>query len=98
MTATPGLSVHWQWHAAAYKNFTSDYNAIAAKPVDDNKASIYQTSDQCGTPEGTDPSTGKPWKSFVEGGASGGGGGNYTDSGSSTLQFPPCVCPDALTN
>jgi hypothetical protein len=93
-TATPGLSINWQWHAAAYSEFTSDYTLINPKPVDDNKASIYQTSDQSGTPEGTDPSTMKQWKNFVEGGASGGGGGNYTGSGSSTIQFPPCVCPN----
>jgi hypothetical protein len=91
-TATPGLSVNWQWHAAAYSDFTSDYNSIAPKPVDDNNASIYKNSDHAGTPEGTDSVSGKPWKNFVEGGGSGGGGGNYCGSGSSTIQFSPCVC------
>jgi hypothetical protein len=92
-TSTPGLSVAWQWHAANYSNFTSDYNSIAPKPTDDNHVSIYQNSDHAGTPEGTDPVSGKLWKQFVVGGASGGGGANYTGSGSSTIQFPPCVCP-----
>ena len=92
-TDTQGVNISWQWHAANYKNFTSDYNSIAPKPVDDTKASIYKNSDHAGTPEGTDPVSGKPWKSFVVGGASGGGGSNYTGSGSSTISFPPCVCP-----
>jgi len=93
-TDTVGLSVTWQWHAANYSNFTSDYNSIAPKPTDDNSASIYKNSDHAGTPEGTDLISGKSWKSFVVGGASGGGGGNYTGSGSSTIQLTPCVCPN----
>jgi hypothetical protein len=93
-TDTAGLSVNWQWSAANYANFTSDYNSIAAKPTDDNQASAYKNSDHAGTPEGTDPSTMKGWKNNVVGGASGGGGGNYTGSGSSTISFKPCVCPN----
>ncbi len=91
---TAGVNLNWQWSAANYSNFTSDYNAIAAKPTDDNQKSIYKNSDHAGTPEGTDPVSGKAWKTFVAGGASGGGGGNYTGSGSSTISFPPCVCPN----
>jgi len=90
---TPGLKVDWQWHAANYSDFTADYNSIAPKPTDDNHVSIYQNSDHAGTPEGTDPISGKLWKSFVVGGASGGGGANYTGSGSSTISFSPCDCP-----
>jgi hypothetical protein len=93
-TDTAGISLNWQWHAAAYSNFTSDYNSLAPKPTDDNKASIYKNSDLAGTPEGTDPVSMKAWKSFVEGGASGGGGANYTGSGSSTISVTPCVCPN----
>jgi hypothetical protein len=93
-TDTVGLSVAWQWSAANYSNFTSDYNSIAPKPTDDNSASIYKNSDHAGTPEGVDSISGKSWKSFVVGGASGGGGGNYTGSGSSTIQLTPCVCPN----
>jgi hypothetical protein len=92
-TATAGLKVNWQWSAANYGNFTSNYNSIAPKPTDDNNASTYKNSDHAGTPEGTDSVSGKLWKTFVVGGASGGGGGNYTGSGSSTLSFAPCVCP-----
>lgn len=94
-TDTSGVNLQWQWSAANYSNFTSNYNSIAPKPTDDNNASIYKgNSDHAGTPEGTDPVTMKTWKSFVVGGASGGGGGNYTGSGSSTINVTPCVCPN----
>jgi hypothetical protein len=91
---TAGLSVNWQWHAAAYSLFNSDYNSIMVKPVDDNHKSAYQNSNHAGTPEGTYAGSGIPLKTYVIGGASGGGGGNYTGSGSSTIKFPPCVCPN----
>jgi hypothetical protein len=93
-TDTAGVNLNWQWSAANYSNFTSDYDSIAPKPTDDNQKSIYQNSDHAGTPEGTDPVSGKLWKTFVVGGASGGGGGNYTGSGSSTISVTPCVCPN----
>lgn len=71
-----GLTVNWQWASAVYSSFNSDYNALGVKPVDDNKASIYQNSDHAGTPEN--------FKDFVIGGAMGGGGSNYTGSLSGT--------------
>jgi hypothetical protein len=73
---TSNLSVNWQWAAAVYTQFIADYDALAVKPVDDNKASQYQNSDHAGTPEN--------YKTFVIGGASGGGGSNYTGSLSAT--------------
>ncbi len=72
----PGLTVNWQWAAAVYTSFDTDYNALGVKPVDDNKASEYKNSDHAGTPEN--------FKPFVTGGASGGGGSNYTGSYSAT--------------
>jgi hypothetical protein len=48
---TPGVSLNWQWAAAAYKSFSSDYNALGVKPVDDSKASQYKNADHAGTPE-----------------------------------------------
>jgi len=72
----PGLTVNWQWAAAVYTSFDTDYNALGVKPVDDNKASEYKNSDHAGTPEN--------FKPFVTGGASGGGGSNYTVSYSAT--------------
>ena len=71
-----GLTVNWQWGAAAYTNFDADYNSLGVKPVDDNKASQYKNSDHAGTPEN--------FKSFVIGGATGGGGSNFTGSYSGT--------------
>jgi hypothetical protein len=59
-----GLTVNWQWAAAAYTSFDTDYNAVGVKPVDDNKGSEYKNSDHAGTPEN--------FKSFVTGGATGG--------------------------
>jgi len=71
-----GLTINWQWAAAVYTSFATDDNALGVKPVDDNKASIYKNSDHAGTPEN--------YKSYVIGGATGGGGANYTGSLSAT--------------
>jgi hypothetical protein len=71
-----GLTVNWQWAAAAYTSFGTDYNALGVKPVDDNQASIYKNSDHAGTPEN--------FKTSVIGGARGGGGSNFTGSYSAT--------------
>jgi len=73
---TPGLTLNWQWGAAVYTNFGVDYNSLGVKPVDDNNASQYKNSDHAGTPEN--------FKSFVIGGARGGGGSNFTGSNSGT--------------
>jgi hypothetical protein len=80
---TPGISVQWQWSAAVYNNplFGADYNQLGVKPVDDNKASIYQNSDHAGTPE--------YFEAFVVGGATGGGGSNFTGSYSGTAACVP---------
>jgi hypothetical protein len=72
----PGLTVNWQWAAAAYTSFDTDYNDLGVKPVDDNKASQYKDSDHAGTPEN--------FKADVVGGARGGGGSNFTGSYSGT--------------
>jgi hypothetical protein len=71
-----GLTVNWQWGAAVYTSFDTDYNAVGVKPVDDNKASLYKNSDHAGTPEN--------FKASVTGGATGGGGSNFTGSYSAT--------------
>ncbi len=85
-TDTAGISMQWQWAAAAYSSFSTDYNAIGVKPVDDNKASQYQNSDHAGTPEN--------FESNVTGGATGGGGSNYTGSYSGTVSLAlPVVQP-----
>jgi hypothetical protein len=73
---TANVTVNWQWAAAVYSNFSSNPAALGVKPVDDNHLGSYQNSDHAGTPEA--------FKSFVTGGATGGGGSNFTGSYSGT--------------
>jgi hypothetical protein len=86
---TAGLSVNWQWAAAVYTQFGTDYNALGVKPVDDNQASVYKNSDHAGTPEN--------FRSSVTGGARGGGGSNFTGSLSATAQVQPDVLSASLS-
>jgi hypothetical protein len=93
--ADASVSVNWQWAAAVYTQFAVDGNGLEVKPVDDNHVSVYQNSDHAGTPEA--------YKSSVIGGATGGGGSNYTGSYSGTLSVTPqqpcanvtCTAPDS---
>jgi hypothetical protein len=71
------VNVNWQWAAAVYTNFTTAYNALGVKPVDDKVQNPYLNADHAGTPEN--------FKQFVIGGATGGGASNYTGSLSSTV-------------
>lgn len=82
-TDTAGVSLNWQWAAAVYTAFSTEYQHIGVKPVDSSTASVYQNSDHAGTPES--------YKSFVTGGARGGGGSNYTGSYSATAYVVPVV-------
>jgi hypothetical protein len=85
-TDVSGVSMQWQWAAAVYNSFNPNYASLGVKPVDDTKASQYQNSDHAGTPES--------YKTYVIGGASGGGGSNYTGSYSGTVSLPvPVVQP-----
>jgi hypothetical protein len=72
---TPGLKLNWQWSAAVYTNLSSDPAALGVKPTDTATAQ-YANSDHAGTPEN--------YKTFVIGGARGGGGSNFTGSYSAT--------------
>lgn len=82
-TDTTGVSLQWQWEAAVYSTLSADYTQLGVKPVDDNKVSQYQNSDPAGTPEN--------YKTYVTGGAMGGGGSNYTGSHSGTTSVNPVV-------
>ena len=75
-SASVPLTVQWQWAAAVYTSFTQNYNQLGVKASDDNHFPPYQNSDHAGTPEN--------YKSYVTGGARGGGGSNYTGSLSGT--------------
>jgi len=91
-TDTSGISMQWQWAAAVYTSFNTNYSGLGVKPVDDNKASQYQNSDHAGTPEN--------YKTHVTGGAAGGGGSNYTGSysGTASLSVPVVQAPTANPN
>lgn len=67
-SSTAALSVDWQWSAAAYSEFSNDYNDLGVLAVDGSR--------QSGTPMN--------FRSFVIGGARGGGGSNFTGSNSAT--------------
>jgi PEP-CTERM motif-containing protein len=62
------VSIDWQWSAAVYTEFNSDYNNLGVLSVDDGG--------QSGTPTN--------YERFVTGGARGGGGSNFTGSNSAT--------------
>ncbi len=83
LTDTPGVNVSWQWAAAVYTAFGTDFDLLGVKPTDDPKASVYRNSDHAGTPEA--------FKAFVTGGARGGGGSNFTGSYSATGSVTPCL-------
>jgi hypothetical protein len=85
-SCTPGLTIQWQWAASVYANagfLAGGYEGLGVKPVDDNQASSYKNSDHAGTPEN--------FRSFVIGGARGGGGSNFTGSYSGTSSCVPMV-------
>jgi Carboxypeptidase regulatory-like domain len=80
---TSGVTVKWQWAAAAYQSFSSNYNALDVKPVDGRKLSAFANSDLAGTPEA--------FKKDVVAGALGDGGTDYTGSFTSTASVKPPV-------
>jgi hypothetical protein len=82
----PGVDIHWQWSAAAYTSFSTNYNALGIKPTDAPGASLYLNSDHAGTPEA--------YRSFVVGGATGGGGSNATGSYSGTADVSLPASPE----
>lgn len=65
-----GVTLQWEWSAAVYTTFSTDYNALGVKPVSANTENPYNNNDIAGTPEN--------FKAFVTDGARGGGGSNYT--------------------
>lgn len=81
-TDRPGVKLDWQWSAAVYTTFSTNYNALGVKPVDSSTQNPYNNSDHVGTPEN--------YKTYVVSGARGGGGSNYTGSWSATGGAEPC--------
>jgi hypothetical protein len=70
------FSIQWQWGAAVYASFNSDYNALGVKPLNSATLDDYQNGDPAGTPES--------FKSQVIPGATGNGGTDWTGSYSPT--------------
>jgi hypothetical protein len=70
-SSDPNISGSWQWDAAVYNTFSTDYNALGVLAADGGR--------QSGTPVNFEP--------FVVGGARGGGGSNFTGSNSATGHF-----------
>jgi hypothetical protein len=81
----PGATVSWTWSAAVYTSFSTLYNTLGVKATDSNQYLPYMNSDHAGTPEN--------FKSFVVGGATGGGGSNYTGSLCSSHSVPDLPVP-----
>ncbi len=82
-STAPGVEVEWKWAAAVYTEFSTDYNGLGVKVTDDTHGDIYANSHHAGTPEN--------FRSFVVGGARGGGGSNWTGSlsGTAKVKNPP---------
>jgi hypothetical protein len=76
-STAPSASINWKWGAAVYPASLplTDYTLLDVKPTHTNACGI-PNSDHAGTPEAI--------KSSVIGGATGGGGSNFTGSWSGT--------------
>jgi hypothetical protein len=74
----PGVSISWQWGAAVYTNFSTNYNSLGVTPIDGGR--------QSGTPVNFEGS--------VTGGARGGGGSNFTGSNSATGHATTIAIPE----
>jgi hypothetical protein len=71
-TSSSKVELQWQWGAAAYAEFTNEYNALEVKPLhSSNGEDNYPNGDQPGTPE---------HYANAIGGARGGGAANRTGS------------------
>ncbi len=83
VTSTSSIGIQWQWAAATYNSgfpaTPSTYNSIGVTSVDGQVS-----GDHAGTPENE-----KALKD--SGGATGGGGSNFTGSYSGTASFTPCA-------
>lgn len=81
-SSSPGLTFQWKWGAAVYSSFSNSYGSLGVKPTHQSACS-YNNGDHAGTPENV--------KSVI-GGATGGGGSNFTGSWSGTGTVVP-ICP-----
>jgi hypothetical protein len=84
-TSIPNVNIQWAWGAAIFTHFTTAYNSLNVKATHQNWCG-GNNGDQAGTPENTADQSG------LVGGATGGGGPNFTGSRSGTFSITP-VCP-----
>src|SRR6516225_9090408 len=80
--SVPGIHVQWQWGAAVYTCFPPDLNMLNVKPTHQNACNV-NNGDHAGTPENP------AYRQCVTGGATGGGGSNFTGSNSGTVTASP---------
>jgi hypothetical protein len=80
-----GLNAKWKWAAAVYTQFPATLGGVGAKPIDGSKQNPYPNADHAGTPENLKP--------YVTGGATGGGGSNWTGGYSGTASVSVAVTP-----
>jgi hypothetical protein len=80
---TPGVAVNWQWAAAVYTTFGTDYNSLNVKPVDAGYPSQFPSADHVGTPEAFTP--------YLTNGATSQGGTNYAGEHSGAVSVNPIV-------
>jgi len=81
LTDTPGVTVRWDWGAAVYSAFSSDYNALGVQAADDARGRWWHRPDQAGTPDA--------YKVFFRGGAQGGCFEGFTGSRSGSAKATP---------
>ncbi len=88
---TPGVSVRWRWGAAVYTQFSTDYNALGVKPVEDEHEATpaWWTRDPAGTPEN--------YKQYWTRGASGDDRDDFTGDPSRVAGASPSVAPLSLS-
>jgi len=90
-TDTPGITLKWEWGAAAYTSFVTDptnYNNIGVKPTDDQRGPCNfqnSTNDRAGTPEN--------YKPYWVLGATGDDKGDYVGDWTRDTGVVPSVTP-----
>jgi hypothetical protein len=87
VSGSASFSLEWQWGAAVYAGFSSDYNSLGVKPLNSATLDTYRNGDPAGTPES--------FKSQVVPGATGNGGTNWTGSYSPTSPVGATCQPSA---
>ncbi len=97
-TDTPGVRAQWQWAAAVYTTFSTDYNALGVMPVDGGPAvrgaNLRAQPEDSGVAASQEfDCVGKPGnlESFVTVGARGEGGSDFTGSFGPAANVTPCA-------